>query len=211
MLNQMGIRKVLAHVVEPCARGLLRIGLTPDAVTAFGTVGTAAAAFIFLTRGSFLIGTIVIALFIFSDLMDGTMARLSGRSGRWGAFLDSTLDRIGDGAIFSALLIWFARSDQWGMVTATTTCLIGGMVISYAKARAEGLGMTCETGLAERGERLLIVMISTFLAGLGVPYVQPVALWFLAGMSLITVGQRMRYVYVQALVPIPPTETGEVA
>lgn len=206
MLNQIGARKILAHVVEPCARFLLRIGLTPDTVTVAGTIGTVAAAFIFLSTGYFWLGVVVIACFIFSDLMDGTMARLSGRSGRWGAFLDSTLDRIGDGAIFTALLIWFARNDQWSMVVATSTCLIGGMVISYAKARAEGLGMTCETGLAERGERLIIVLVPTFLAGLGVPYIQPVALWALAVLSVITIGQRMVYVYRQAVVPPPASD-----
>lgn len=203
MLNQIGARKVVAHVVDPAARGLLKLHLTPDVVTVVGTVGTVAAAFVFFTRGWFWVGTVVIAAFIFSDLLDGTMARLSGRSGPWGAFLDSTLDRVGDGAIFASLLIWFSRTEEWGMVTAVTICLIGGTVISYAKARAEGLGMTCNTGIAERSERLLIVLVPTFLAGLGVPYIQPVALWVLAALSLLTVWQRMRYVYRQTTTGIP--------
>lgn len=198
MLNQIGARKVVAHVVDPLARFLLRLRLTPDVVTTAGVVGTIVAAFAFYPRGSFWLGTLVITVFILSDLLDGTMARLSGRSGPWGAFLDSTLDRIGDASIFAALLIWFARTEQWGMVVAVTICLIGGMVISYAKARAEGLGMTCNTGLAERSERLIIVLVATFLAGLGVPYVQPVAIWVLAVLSVITIGQRMRYVCQQA-------------
>lgn len=203
MLNQIGARKVVAHVVDPAARGLLKLHLTPDVVTVVGTVGTVAAAFVFFTRGWFWVGTVVIAVFIFSDLLDGTMARLSGRSGPWGAFLDSTLDRVGDGAIFASLLIWFSRTEEWGMVTAVTICLIGGTVISYAKARAEGLGMTCNTGIAERSERLLIVLVPTFLAGVGVPYIQPVALWVLAALSLLTVWQRMRYVYRQTTTGIP--------
>lgn len=201
MLNQIGARKVVAHVVDPLARGLLKLHITPDVVTALGALGVTAAALIFYPRGSFLIGTLVIGVFVFSDLLDGTMARLSGKSGPWGAFLDSTLDRVADGAIFAALLIWFSRTEQWGMVVAVTACLIGGTAISYAKARAEGLGMTCNTGVAERSERLLIVLISTFLAGLGVPYIQPVALWLLAVLSLVTVWQRMRYVYKQTLSP----------
>ncbi len=204
MLNQIGARQVVAHVVDPTARFLLRLKLTPDVVTAAGTVGTVVAAFAFYPRGSFWIGTLVISLFIFSDLLDGTMARLSGRSGPWGAFLDSTLDRIGDASIFAALLIWFARTEQWSMVVAVTACLIGGMVISYAKARAEGLGMTCNTGFAERSERLIIILVATFLAGLGVPYIQPVAVWVLAVLSVITIGQRMRYVYRQAKLLPPP-------
>ncbi len=198
MLNQTGARGVMAHAIDPIAKGLLKIGLTPDAVTIIGTVGAASGALIFFTRGSFWIGTLVIAAFILSDMLDGAMARLSGRSGKWGAFLDSTLDRVADGAIFVSLLIFFSRTDQWGMVAATTICLIGGTVISYAKARAEGLGMTCNVGFAERTERLLIVLIPTFLAGVGVPFIQPIALWALAVLTLLTVGQRMVHVYKQA-------------
>ena len=171
---------------------------SPDAITVIGTMGVSAGALIFFTRGSFWIGTLVITAFIFSDMLDGTMARIAGRSGPWGAFLDSTLDRVADGAIFAALLIWFARTNQWWLVAITTVCLIGGAVVSYAKARAEGLGMTCNVGFAERTERILIVLVPTFIAGLGVPYIQAVALWLLAGLTILTVFQRMVHVYRQA-------------
>ncbi len=210
MLNKTGARGVVAHVVDPVARALLKIGLTPDAVTVIGTSGVSAGALIFFTRGSFWIGTLVITAFIFSDMLDGTMARISGHGGKWGAFLDSTLDRVADGAIFAALLIWFARTQQWGMVTAVTICLIGGAVVSYAKARAEGLGMTCNVGFAERTERIAIVLIPTFFAGVGVPYIQPAALWILAALTVLTVGQRMMHVRRQAL-RAPTQETGEPA
>lgn len=199
MLNQTNARSVAAHVVDPVAKGLLKIGLTPDAITWIGTIGVSAAAFVFFPRGEFLIGTLVITLFIFSDMLDGTMARLSGRSGNWGAFLDSTLDRIADGAIFASLVIYFASTEQWWLVGATTTCLIGGTIVSYAKARAEGLGMTCNVGIAERTERLLLVLIPTFLAGLGVPYIQSAALWLLALLTVVTVLQRMAHVHQQAV------------
>lgn len=197
MLNQTNARRGVAHVVDPIARGLLKIGLTPDIITVLGTAGVTAGALAFFPRGSFWIGTLVITAFVFSDMLDGTMARLSGRSGPWGAFLDSTMDRIADNAIFVGLLIWFARIGQLWLVAALVICLIGGAVVSYAKARAEGLGMKCNVGFAERTERLLIVLIPTFLAGLGVPYVQPVALWVLALLTVITVGQRMSFVYRQ--------------
>lgn len=198
MLNQTGARSKVAVVVEPVARGLLKIGLTPDAITLIGTIGVSAAAFIFYTRGSFWIGTLVIVAFIFSDMLDGTMARLSGRSGNWGAFLDSTLDRVADGAIFASLLIYFARTEQWWLVAAITICLIGGTIVSYAKARAEGLGMTCNVGIAERTERLILVLVPTFIGGLGVPYIQAIGLWVLAILTLITIWQRMAHVYQQA-------------
>ena len=198
MLNDTNARSAMAHVIDPVAKGLLKVGLSPDAITVIGTTGVSAGALIFFTRGSFWIGTLVIAAFIFSDMLDGTMARIAGRSGPWGAFLDSTLDRVADGAIFAALLIWFARTNQWWLVAMTTVCLIGGAVVSYAKARAEGLGMTCNVGFAERTERILIVLVPTFIAGLGVPYIQAVALWLLAGLTILTVFQRMVHVYRQA-------------
>ena len=198
MLNQTGARGAIAGVVEPIAKGLLKIGLTPDAITWIGTIGVSTAAFVFYTRGSFLIGTLVIIAFIFSDMLDGTMARLSGRSGNWGAFLDSTLDRVADGAIFLSLLIWFARTEQWWLVGATSVCLIGGMIVSYAKARAEGLGMTCNVGFAERTERLILVLLPTLIAGFGGPYIQAIALWVLAALTLLTVFQRMAHVHKQA-------------
>ncbi len=198
MLNNTNARAGVNKVIEPIARGLIKIGLTPDAITVIGTVGTAAAAFIFLARGSFLIGSLAIAAFILSDMLDGTMARLQGRTGVWGAFLDSTMDRIADGAIFVSLLIYFTNTGQWGLVVATTICLIASTIISYAKARAEGLGMTCNVGFAERTERLIIVMVPTFLAGLGVPYIQAVALWALAALTVLTVFQRLIHIHRQA-------------
>lgn len=198
MLNNTNARSIVAVVIEPVSRGLLKIGFTPDMVTVVGTAGVAIASLAFYPRGSFVVGTLVIALFIFSDMLDGTMARLSGRSGKWGAFLDSTLDRVADGAIFLSLVIYFVRTDQWSLVTATAICFIGGTIVSYAKARAEGLGMTCNVGIAERTERLLIILIPTFLSGLGVPYIQAIALWALAVLTLVTIYQRMHHVYVQA-------------
>lgn len=200
MLNQTGARGVVAVVVEPISRGLLKIGLTPDAITVIGTAGVTAAALWFFPRGDFWVGVLVIMAFIFSDMLDGTMARLSGRSGPFGAFLDSTLDRVADGAILIGLLIYFARTDQWWVVAALTISLIGGTVISYAKARAEGLGMTCNVGFAERTERLALVLLPTFLGGIGVPYIQAVGYWLLALATVITVGQRFVHIYKQAKV-----------
>ena len=181
MLNQTGARGAIAVLWSPL-QGAPEDWSHPDAITWIGTIGVSTAAFVFYTRGSFLIGTLVIIAFIFSDMLDGTMARLSGRSGNWGAFLDSTLDRVADGAIFLSLLIWFARTEQWWLVGATSVCLIGGMIVSYAKARAEGLGMTCNVGFAERTERLILVLLPTLIAGFGVPYIKqlPCGSWRLS-------------------------------
>lgn len=206
MLNQTNARKIAAHVIDPVARGLLSLKITPDMVTIVGTIGVTVASFVFLTRGMWVAGVLVISAFIFSDMLDGTMARLSGRSGKWGAFLDSSLDRVADAAIFSSLLIFFVSTGQSALVAAATICLIGGALVSYAKARAEGLGMTCNVGFAERTERLILVLVPTFL-GTWVPYLQAVALWVLAALTVLTVFQRFAHVYRQASRPAPPEAT----
>lgn len=198
MLNQTNVRSVLAKIVEPVARGLLRIGLSPDAVTVIGTVGVSAAAAYFFPRGQFVPGILIMLLFVFSDMLDGTMARLQNRTGVWGAFLDSSLDRVADGVIFGSVLIWAVRTQNVWVQAAAFVCLVGGFLISYARARAESVGLDCKVGIAERTERLLILLVAAFFYGVGVPYLLPAALFVLAGLVLITVWQRFAHVYRQA-------------
>lgn len=194
MLNNAGARAVAAHVIDPVARVLLRLRVSPDAVTIFGTVGACVAALVFFPRGQWWLGAVVIGLFAFSDLIDGTMARMSGRQGPWGAFLDSTLDRVADGAVFGGMLLGFVRvSDTW-TTAAALACLVGAFVVSYAKARAESIGVACDVGIAERTERLLAALLAAFLYGVGVPYVLPVVLWVLAVLTWVTVLQRVLHV-----------------
>lgn len=194
MLN-LHVRPAIGRVIDPVARGLLRIGVTPDAVTLVGTAGVAFGAFAFYPRGEFLIGTLVITAFIFNDLLDGSMARQRGTSSMWGAFLDSTLDRIADASIFTALLLWFAGDgDEPALAVATAICLIGGIVVSYARAKAESLDLRCDVGLMERAERMLIVLFMTGFDGMGIPYAQAIGLWVLAVGTVITVWQRFREV-----------------
>lgn len=199
MLNQTNARAALAKVVEPVARGLLRIGLSPDAVTVIGTVGVSGSALYFFPRGDFVPGILVMVLFVFSDMLDGTMARLQERTGVWGAFLDSSLDRVADGFIFGSVLIWAVRTESIWVQAAALVCLVGGFLISYARARAESVGLDCAVGIAERTERMLIVLIPAFLYGLGVPYILPAALFVLAVLVMITVWQRFAHVYRQAM------------
>jgi CDP-diacylglycerol--glycerol-3-phosphate 3-phosphatidyltransferase len=105
MLNKYA-RALFTKIFTPVARLLLKLGVSPDVVTVVGTLGVCAGALAFYPRHEFFWGTIVITLFVFSDTVDGVMARMSGRSGRWGAYLDSTLDRVGDSAIFGGLVLW---------------------------------------------------------------------------------------------------------
>jgi len=179
-------------IFGPPARLLVRLHVSPDAVTLVGTVGVVATSLWFFPRGQLLAGTLVILLFVFSDTLDGTMARLAGRSGPWGAFLDSTLDRIGDAAVFCGIALWLlGDGDEWSLGLVALVCLVGGFLVSYARARAEGLGVSAGGGVLERTERLVVVLVGAGLAGLGVPYVLAVALWVVAVGSWVTVVQRI--------------------
>jgi CDP-diacylglycerol--glycerol-3-phosphate 3-phosphatidyltransferase len=199
-------RAAWSRAVRPLAERLVRLGVPADAVTVFGTVGAVAGALALYSRGEFFVGTLVIWAFVMLDMVDGAVARLRGGSGRFGAVLDSTLDRVADAAVFGALLWWFSGpGDSRPLALACLLCLILGSLVSYVKARAEGAGMRCDVGLVERPQRLTIALAGTGLDGLGVPYAQALALWALVVLSLITVGQRLVEVYRQSRAA-PPTE-----
>ena len=191
MLNVLA-RAHVNRVTEPLGRWLVRIGITPDAVTVAGTVGSVAAALVFLPRGQLFFGTLGVTVFVLFDLVDGAVARAKGKGTPFGAVLDSTCDRISDGALFAALTWWALGVGQARVLgVAALICLVAGQLISYIKARAEGAGLRVVGGLVERAERLILALVGTGLAGLGVPYALDVALWVLAATSLWTVGQRL--------------------
>ncbi|NLT54154.1 MAG: CDP-alcohol phosphatidyltransferase family protein [Actinomycetales bacterium] len=202
MLNRFA-RALFTRLLTPVARALLRWGVSPDVVTLVGTLGVCVGALAFYPRHQFFAGTMVITAFVFSDTVDGIMARMSHRSCSWGAFLDSTLDRVGDAAVFGGLVLCYAGRDSGRdqvMAALALTCLVLGSVVSYARARAEGLGMTASVGIAERADRLVAVLVTTGLVGLGLPEVfLLVVLALLAAASLVTVVQRMLTVRTQAL------------
>lgn len=196
------LRGVLTKIMTPLAELLLRRGISPDAVTVTGTVVVVVAALWLYPTGHLLAGTVVIALFVLTDSLDGTMARRSGRSSNWGAFLDSTLDRFADSAIFAGLVLWFfgAGDDRLTAVLALA-CLVLGSIVPYARARAEGLGMTAAVGIAERGVRLFAVVLATGLVGSGLPrVVLTVTLALLTVASAVTIVQRMATVRRQSRV-----------
>lgn len=200
MLNKYA-RALFAAIFTPVAALLVRLKVSPDAVTIIGTLGVAAGALIGYPLGELFWGTVVITVFVFSDIIDGLMARMLGRSGKWGAFLDSTLDRVGDGAVFAGIVIWFYTGGNNHFIAAMAlTCLVLGSIVSYSKARAEGLGMSANVGIAERSDRLVVVLVATGLVGLGIPEaVLAVVLVLLALASLVTVFQRVATVRRQAL------------
>ncbi|NYD42109.1 phosphatidylinositol phosphate synthase [Nocardioides panaciterrulae] len=192
---------------SPIARLLIRLGVSADAVTLVGTIGVSAGALVFFPQGMLLTGVLVITLFVFSDLIDGHMARLTGKSSPFGAFLDSTLDRIGDGAIFAGLALYFAGDgDSRLYLVLSLVCLVMGAVTSYARARAEGLGFQAKVGIAERADRLVAILVMTGLSAIfDLPVLMYVTLWALAAASTITVVQRIWVVRQQALA-LPPVE-----
>lgn len=199
MLNRL--RGLMTRIFTPVADALLRMGVSPDAVTITGTLVVVVTALWAYPTGHLLAGTLVIGLFALTDSLDGVMARRAGRSGPWGAFLDSTLDRFADAAIFGGLVLWFfGDGDDTLSAVLALACLILGSIVPYARARAEGLGMTASGGIAERADRLVLVLVATGLVGFGVPdVVLTVVLGLLAVASAITVVQRMAMVHGQAV------------
>jgi CDP-diacylglycerol---glycerol-3-phosphate 3-phosphatidyltransferase len=194
-------RAFWTKVISPVAHLLIRLGVSPDAVTVVGTLGVVAGALVFFPQGKLLTGVLVITAFVFSDLLDGTMARLTGKSSPFGAFLDSTLDRVGDGAIFAGLALYLAGpGDSRLYLVLALICLVMGGVTSYARARAESVGFQAKVGIAERADRLVAILVATGLGAIfDVPELMYVALWALAVASTVTVVQRIWVVRQQAI------------
>lgn len=197
MLN-IHAREAVSRGLTPLGERLARAGVTPNAITVFGTVGAVASAVIFFPRGWFFPGTLLIWAFVMLDMVDGAVARAGGGGSPFGAVLDSTCDRIADAAVFGTVAWYYALHGQKWMLLAALLCLILGALTSYIRARAEAAGLTATVGIAERAERLIIVLVGTGLTGLGVPYVLAIALWLLVAASTITVVQRLATVYAQS-------------
>src|ERR1700678_1428697 len=195
MLNFL--RPVFARLFNPIVQGLARTPVTPNMITVAGTVGVSAAALWLLPIGELFPGALIATCFVFTDMLDGQLARIKGNSGKYGAFLDSTMDRFADAAIFGGITIWFMRTDHV-LAVVSLFCLAAGLSVSYVKARAEGLGLNADVGLIERPERMIIGLTSIGLSGLGIPYVLPIGMWGLAAGTAVTLYQRMRAVYVDA-------------
>ena len=179
------------RVIEPIARLAIRVKITPNAVTLFGTAGTIAAALYFYPRGNLFIGTLVISLFALSDLFDGAIARLSERgASAWGGFLDSTCDRVTDASILGAVTIYCILEEK-AIYPVIIASLVSGFLVSYIRAKAESFGVACTVGIAERTERIIIALTGIGLEGLDVPYALSISMWLLFGLGVITVAQRV--------------------
>ena len=192
---QESLRAPVTKLITPICRGLIRIGVSANMVTAAGALFTMAAALPTFPKGQLFFGTLLIVVFVLFDLLDGTIARLSAKgSNAWGALLDSTLDRLTDAVILGSVL-WYLISKDDALVPLVLVTIVLGFLISYIKARSESLGIECNGGFAERTERLIIVLTTTGFAGHGVPYIMGIGFWVLAIASLVTVLQRLQIVY----------------
>jgi len=189
------IKAPVVRVITPLCRGLLKIGITANWVSALGGLGSTISAIAFFSHGNYFWGMVVTLFFILFDLLDGTLARMSESGGsRWGALLDSTLDRISDAAVLGSLTYFLMKTHD-RLVPLLIIALVAGGLVSYIKARAEGLGIECNGGLAERTDRLIIIFVALGFAGLGVPYILAVGVWILVVASIYTVFERLAIVY----------------
>src|SRR6185295_2055110 len=204
-------------VIDPVANWLVRHEIHPNTITAVGTLCTVAGGVIYgtghiKTGGWFLSAT---ALF---DVLDGTVARRSNKSSTFGAFLDSTLDRLADGALLGGLAVFYALNPNHHNVPMVVVCLaglIGAYLTSYIRARAEALGVDAKVGMVQRPERIVLLSVPQAFFGLALNgWVLGVIIVFLSVTAWITVVQRMHFVYQQTNArgdepPIalpPPTE-----
>lgn len=188
------IKPAATRAIAPTAKAMLRIGFTPNGVTIVGAIGVVASSFIFYPLGNFFLGTMLITVFVLSDLFDGTMARISEQgSSQWGGFLDSTIDRITDSSVLIGLILLLNKQSDL-LVPVVLVALVTGILVPYIRAKAESLGIACSGGLAERTERLTFALLAIGLHGLHVPFALAIGMWILAILGVVTVMQRIMIV-----------------
>jgi CDP-diacylglycerol--glycerol-3-phosphate 3-phosphatidyltransferase len=191
LMLSASLKPAVTRAINPIARGALRMGLTPNAVTFTGAIGLVASALYFYPRQDFFIGTLFIVFFALSDLFDGAMARISETgASRWGGFLDSTIDRITDSAILLGLTIALIETND-SLLPVALSALIMGTLVPYIRAKAESLGIECSGGIAERTERLIIALTAIGFEGLGIPFALAIGVWLLFILAAITSIQRI--------------------
>lgn len=199
MLGNHGRGLARAIFTAP-AKLLAKAGVTPNMVTIAGTIINMALAIGLLARGYLALGGILIGITAFADSLDGVLARLTNQNSDFGAFLDSSLDRLADGAIFGSLLYWaITGMAPGGIRTATIIAaicaLVGAAAVPYVRARGEALGVVAKVGIGERTDRLVVALVGAGITNLGAPEICfPLALSWVAFASFVTVVQRVLYV-----------------
>lgn len=200
MLNKYA-RWVFERPLKLLAKKLQAANVTPNMVSIIGFILTILSALI-IGNGAFIIGAIVLSIAAINDMLDGTLARLTQPS-TFGAFLDSTLDRYSESITCFGLMYFFmTRPGHQTELVLVFLMLVGSLMVSYTRARAEGLNVECQAGLLQRPERVVLLIAGLALPGLLVPI-----LWGLAILSNFTALQRIYEVYIrtsQAQINVPP-------
>ena len=192
---QSSWREPVGKIIDPIARSLIKMRISANVISIIGGIGASISALYFFPLGEFLIGVIAVTIFALFDLFDGTVARLSAKgSSKWGAALDSTLDRISDSAILIGGYIYVQKNND-SLSKYFLIALVSGFLVSYIKARAESLAIKCDGGVAERTERLIIILAAYGLFDLGISSAIEFGICLLTILSLITVAQRLVIVY----------------
>ena len=176
-------RRAPAAVLDPIVRLLARAGVTPFALTTVGFLGNVMAA-VFVAQGAFLIGGVLVLVFSALDMLDGALARSTGRASRFGALYDSTLDRVSEAVVLFGLAWWGIEGGHTTEVALAFAAVVGSLMVSYVRARAEGLGLELKDGLFTRSERVALTGVALILGFV------TAALWALAVLTMITAAQR---------------------
>jgi CDP-diacylglycerol--glycerol-3-phosphate 3-phosphatidyltransferase len=192
---QRSLRDPVAKLIAPLVKILIKLRISANLISTIGGVGSTISALYFFPKGEFFTGVLWVAGFVIFDLFDGAVARSSSKGiSKWGAVLDSTLDRLSDAAIFIGALLFFIENDD-PLVPLIIIAAVAAFMVSYIKARAESLNIVCGGGIAERSERLIIALVAYGLHGLEVEYAMAIGIWVLVLLSMITIAQRMLIVY----------------
>ncbi|MBI4187370.1 MAG: CDP-alcohol phosphatidyltransferase family protein [Chloroflexi bacterium] len=195
MIRLTTFRKDAAyHLAQPIVRLLARTPVTPDALTWFGFLLALGAAAL-VVAGYPVAAGIAILVASFFDMLDGALARHLKKTGPFGAVLDSTLDRLAEAALLLGIMAVYAREQSTGGVLLAGLALVGSLLVSYTRARAEALGLECQTGLFTRAERVVVLALGLLLSQ--IDHALVIALVVIAVFSFITVGQRLFHVWKQ--------------
>lgn len=193
MVRPSGIRKSLTnYLTEPAVRLLAKTSVTPSVITWFGFLLALGAASLITTGHIFAAGFIVLIAGFF-DILDGALARHTNRTTRFGAILDSTLDRLSEAVLLLAILLLYARDQLVTQTLLAGIALLGSLLVSYIRARTEALGLKCRVGLFTRTERVVVLVLGLWLSHIA--YALMIALVIIAVFSFITAAQRLAYVW----------------
>lgn len=188
-----GERARIKRIGEPIALFLGRLGFSPDALTVAG-FGIVLAAAIAAAAGQWVLTALILILGTLFDGLDGTLARATGQTSNFGAFLDSTMDRAGEAVIYAGIAAGAAVNGKTEVIGLATLALGLGSLVSYVRARGEALGVRADVGLAQRAERAAVLIIGLLAGGLAAPTWLTAALALISVASAITVVQRIRFV-----------------